>query len=439
MTYSPSFFITLGIFLLVLLAIGFHWMHETAAVLSGAVALWLVHYVGGTFFSSLRIISFDQAMAFVDWNVIFLILGMMIFMAMFSETGFLHWLAFRAFHLARGNAWLLGLALILLTGVTSSLLNNVTAMLLLIPLTIQIAETVGVSPLAYVIPEVLAANIGGAATLIGDPPSTIVGLHLGLGFLEYAIQAAPVVAISMLLLLGESAWLYRREMAGAKKRYSTALMRQLEASAQITDPSLLRKTGLVGAVTLVLFFVAELFGLPASVVALTGATWLIVWARPDMYRMLREVDWTTLVFFIGIFVLVGGVEQTGIIHWVVRVVDRLAGHRLDLATVFTVWLSGLVSGVIDNIPFTVAALPVVDLLNEAIPAAHGNPVLYWALVFGADFGGNLTYVGGAANIVAVGLLSQAGYRISFGRFMRDGALAVVTTLLVTTLWLGVRY
>lgn len=439
MNYNPSFFITLAIFLLVLLVIGFRWMHETAAALSGAVALWLVHYVGGSFFPSVRIIGFDQAMTFVDWNVIFLILGMMIFMAMFSETGFLHWLAFKIFRLTRGNAWLLGLILILLTGVTSSLLNNVTAMLLLAPLTIQIAEIVGVHPFAYVIPEVLAANIGGAATLIGDPPSTIVGLHLGLGFLEYAIQAAPVVVMSMLLLIAQSAWLYRHEMAGAKKHYSPALMRQLEASAQIAEPSLLRKTCIVGAVTLFLFFVAELFDLPSSVVALTGATWLIVWVRPDMYRMLREVDWTTLVFFIGIFVLVGGIEQAGIIHWVVQSVDRLTGNSPELAMVFTVWISGLVSGVIDNIPFTVAALPVVDLLNQAIPATQGNPVLYWALIFGADFGGNLTYVGGAANIVAIGLLSQAGYRISFGRFARDGALAVVTTLLAATLWLWLRW
>ncbi len=157
-------------------------MHETTAALLGAVAVWLVHYIGGTFFPSLQIIGFDEAMAFVNWNVIFLILGMMIFMAMFSETGIFRWLAFRAFRLARGNAWLLGLILILLTGVTSSFLNNVTALLLLVPLSIQIAETVGIHPATYVLPEVLAANIGGASTIIGDPPSTIVGLHLGLGF-----------------------------------------------------------------------------------------------------------------------------------------------------------------------------------------------------------------------------------------------------------------
>ena len=414
-------------------------MHETAAALLGAVAVWLVHYIGGTFFSSLQIIDFDQAMAFVDWNVIFLILGMMIFMAMFSETGIFRWLAFRAFCLARGNAWLLGLILILLTGVTSSFLNNVTALLLLVPLSIQIAETVGIHPFTYVIPEVLAANVGGASTIIGDPPSTIVGLHLGLGFFEYAIEAAPVIVVSLLVVVGLSAWLNRRELAGAKRRLSPALVAQMETGARISDLPLLRKAGLVGLVTLFLFFAGELFDLPPSVGAMTGATLLIVWVRPDMQRMMREVDWTTLFFFIGIFIIVGGVEQAGVIDWLAQAIGRLAGDSLSLATILMVWMSGVVSGIVDNIPFTIAALPIADLLSTTIPAAKGSPALYWALIFGADFGGNMTYLGGAGNIVAVGLLAQAGYRMRFGRFMRDGILVTVATLLVATVWLLIRY
>jgi len=414
-------------------------MHETAAALLGAVAVWLVHYIGGTFFPSLQIIGFDEAMAFVDWNVVFLILGMMIFMAMFSETGILHWLAFRAFRLARGNAWLLGLILIVLAGVTSSFLNNVTALLLLVPLTIQIAETVGIHPSAYVIPEVLAANVGGAATLIGDPPSTIVGSHLGLGFFEYAVEAAPVVVVSLLAVAGLSLWLNRRELAGAKRRLSPALVAQLEAGARISDVRLLRKASIVGTVTLLLFFGGELFRLPPSVAAMTGATLLIAWVRPDMQRMMREVDWTTLFFFIGIFVLVGGVEEAGVVDWLAQAVGRLAGSSLSLATVLMVWLSGAVSGLVDNIPFTIAALPIADLLSATIPAAKGSPALYWALIFGADLGGNLTYLGGAGNIVAVGLLAQAGYRMTFGRFMRDGVVVAAATLVVATVWLLIRY
>ena len=434
-----SFFVTVVIFLFVLAAIGFRWMHETSAALLGAVAMWLAHYVGGTFFPALKIIDFDEAMAFVDWNVIFLTLGMMIFMAMFSETGVLRWLAFRAFRLARGKAWLLGLILVLLTGVTSSLLNNVTAMLLLVPLSIQIAEAVKVHPFTYVIPEVMAANIGGAATIIGDPPSTIVGSALGLGFFQYAVQAATVVVVSLLLLVGLTGWIYRHDLAGARKGASEGLIRQLEAGAKITDPKLLRKAGVVGAATLILFFIGELFRLPASVIAMAGAVSLIVWVRPDMQRMLREVDWTTLFFFIGIFVVVGGLEKAGVIEWMALAIGKVAGGNRSLATVLMVWVSGGVSGVVDNIPFTVAALPIAAELSETIEAVKGSPVLYWALILGADLGSNLTYVGGAANIVAVGLLAQAGYRMSFGRFVRDGAVVTACTLLAATVWLLIRY
>lgn len=436
---SPSFLIAAGIFLFVFAAISLHWMHETAAALLGAVAIWLVHYIGGTFSPALRIIGFEEAMAFVDWNVIFLVLGMMIFMAMFSETGVFRWLAFRAFRLARGNIWLLGLILALLTAITSSFLNNVTAILLLVPLTIQIAETVGVHPFAYVIPEVLISNVGGAATLIGDPPSTIVGSHLGLGFFEYAVEAAPVVGLNLLLLLGLAAWLYRHELAAAKERLSPVLVAQLEAGARLTDVPLLRKASLVGGVTLSFFFIGELFSLPLSVIALSGATWLIVWVRPDMHRMLREVDWTTLFFFIGIFVVVDGLDRVGVVQTMAQAVGHLAGNNQVLATILMLWVSGGVSAMVDNIPFTIAALPIADLLSNSIPAIHGSPMLYWALIYGADFGGNGTYIGGAANIVAVGLLAQAGYRMGFGRFLRDGVPVMVVTLLVATLWLLVRY
>jgi Na+/H+ antiporter NhaD/arsenite permease-like protein len=435
---GPAFLASLGIFLIALAGIVVPWVHETAAALAGAVLLWLVHYVGGTFWPALRITSFQESMAYVDWNVIFLVVGM-ILMAMFSQTGVLRWLAFRAFRLAKGNAWLLGLVLVLLTAATSSLLNNATAMLLLVPLSIQLAEILGVRPFVYVLPEVFAANIGGAATIIGDPPSTIVASHLGMGFFEYAVQAAPVVLVSLALLLGLSALLYRRELASVRGKISPRLVAQMEAEAQISDMGLLRKAAVVALVTLVLFFVGDRFGLPPSVVALTGATWLMVWVRPDMHRMLREVDWTTIFFFIGIFVLVGGLEKGGVVGWLATAVAQLAGGSRTLATGLMVWVSGLVSAVVDNIPYTVAALPIADQLTSTVPAAQGSPVLYWALIFGADLGGNATPIASAANIVAVGLLAQAGYRIGFGRFLRDGLVVTVATLLVATLWLLIRY
>jgi Na+/H+ antiporter NhaD/arsenite permease-like protein len=436
--YGPSFAISAGIFVFVLAAISLRWMHETAAALLGAVAVWLAHYIGSTFFPSLHIIGFEESMAFVDWNVIFLILGMMIFMAMFSETGVFGWMAFHAFRLARGNAWLLGIALVLLTGVISAFLNDVTAILLMVPLSIEIAQTVGVHPFAYVIPEVLASNIGGAATIIGDPPSTIVGSHVGLSFVEYLVNMAPIAILCMVPLLIIVSWLYRHEFAGARERLSPGLVTRLEADARITDTVLLRKAGLAGVVTMILFFTGDMFGLPPSVIALTGAAILIAWVRPDMHHMLREVDWTTLVFFIGIFVLVGALEAGGVIDWIAGVIGDLAGDDLTLATLLMVWIPGIVSGIVANIPFTVAALPIADHLTAVIPGAD-NMVLYWALILGADLGGNTTYLGSAPNFVAVGLLAVAGYRLSFVRFIRDGVPVTIATLVLATAWLLIRY
>ncbi len=437
--FGPSFFISIIIFLIVFAAISLRWMHETAAALLGAAAVWLVHYIGGTFFPSLHIIDFEESMTFVDWNVIWLIMGMMIFMAMFSETGAINWIAFRIFRLAKGNTWLLMMSLVILTGVLSTFLNNVTAILLLVPLSIQIAQTVGIHPFAFVIPEVLASNIGGAATIIGDPPSTIVGSHLGLGFVEYLVNMAPIAILCMIPFLIIISLLYRKEIAGAKEEFSQALLTQLETDAQITDMLLLRKSGLVGLLMLILFFAGDYFGgLPPSVVALSGAAILIAWVRPDMHKMLREVDWKTIIFFIGIFVLVGGLEATNVIDWIAGNIAKLAGDDLQLATILMVWIPGISSGIVDNIPFTVAALPIADYLSAIIPGAE-NMVLYWALILGADLGGNATIFGSAPNIVAVGLLGAAGYRLSFGRFMRDGVPVTIATLLLATVWLLIRY
>jgi Na+/H+ antiporter NhaD/arsenite permease-like protein len=194
----------------------------------------------------------------------------------------------------------------------------------------------------------------------------------------------------------------------------------------------------VGLVTIILFFVGDLFDMPVSVIALTGAAILVAWVRPDMHRMLHEVDWTTLVFFIGIFVLVGGLEATGVIAWIAGIIGDLAGGNLALATILMVWVPGIASGIVANIPFTVAALPIADYLTATIPGAE-NQILYWALILGADLGGNATYLGSAPNIVAVGLLAQAGYRTSFGRFMRDGVPVTIVTLVTATLWLLICY
>jgi Na+/H+ antiporter NhaD/arsenite permease-like protein len=243
----------------------------------------------------------------------------------------------------------------------------------------------------------------------------------------------------MIPLLIIISFLYRREFADAEEQFSPALVAQLEDDSHITDFPLLRKSGIVGLLMMILFFTGDYFGgIPPAVIALSGAAILVTWVRPDMHRMLREVNWTTLIFFIGIFIIVGGLEATGVIAWTAGIISNLAGNNLQIATVLMVWIPGTISGIVDNIPFTVAALPIADFLTSTITGAE-NMILYWALILGADLGGNATILGSAPNIVAVGLLGQAGYRLSFGRFMRDGVPVTIATLLLATIWLLTRY
>lgn len=437
---STAAIIAAAIFVLVFIAISFRLLHETTAALLGAAVILLVTYIAGTYNPDLRILTFEQAMLFVDWNVIFLIMGMMIFMAILSDTNVFKWLAYQIFRLGRGNTRLIVVSLITLTGITSALLNNVTAILVIVPLTIQLSLTLGINPIPVVIAEVLASNIGGAATLIGDPPSTIVGSHIGLSFSEYLVHMAPVALAGMLALLVYNRLLYRKEYTNGKKTISPVLVESLAEDSRIEDYATLKKALLVGSITLLLFFIADVFSqMPPSVVALAGAAVLIAWVRPDLEHMVHEVDWTTLIFFIGLFVIVGGMEATGAIDWLAVRIQLLAGESLTRAVLLTTWGAGFASAIVDNIPFTVAALPIIDYLTLTVPGAAESGVLYWALILGADFGGNATYIASAPNIVAVGLLAQAGYRVTFGRFLRDGLPITIITLIIATIWLLLRY
>ena len=439
-SYGIATIISTCIFIFVFLAISFHLLHETAAALLGGVAVLLLTYIGGHFNPDLKLLAFEDAMLVVDWNVIFLIMGMMIFMAILAETNVFKWLAFRLYRAAKGDAWGITVALILLTGVTSAFLNDVTAILMLVPLSIQMAAAIGLNPMVIVIPEILASNIGGAATLIGDPPSTIVGSHIGIGFGEYLVNMAPVALLCMVALLVVNWFQYRGEYLDAKRKVSGVLTAKLASESQITNHATLRKALIVAVITFIGFFAAEVFDhMPPGVVALSGATILIVWVRPDMHRMLREVDWTTLLFFIGLFIVVGAMEATGAIDWLASRVILLAGDSLDKAALLVNWVAGIASGIVANIPFTVAALPVADYLTANISGGSGSRIIYWALILGADLGGNATYLGSAPNIVAVGLLAQAGIRLSFVRYMRDGVPVTVLTLIIASIWLILRY
>jgi len=438
--YLLAALVASGIFLLVFIAISFHLLHETAAALLGAAAVMLTTYIWGHFNPRMQMLPFDQAMSFVDWNVIFLIMGMMIFVAILAQTNIFRWLAFAFYRANRGKPWRLLGSLLLLTAITSALLNDVTVILLLVPLSIQIAIALDIHPFVFVIPEVLISNIGGAATLIGNPPSTIVGSHINASFGHYIANMGPIALICMLALFVVIRIQYRNDIHPADPEARSSLLERLAADSDIQHRDILYKTLAVLAFTFLLFFAADRFdNIPPGVVAISGAALLIAWVRPDVDHMLREVDWTTLLFFIGLFVVVGAMDASGAIHWLAIQIVHLAGKTAHGAAVLTTWVSAFASAIVANIPFTVAALPVADSLTQSLAPAGNSGIIYWALILGADLGGNATYLGSAPNIVAVGLLAQAGYRLTFRRFARDGLAVTLVTLALASIWLLIRY
>jgi len=433
-----AFFLATAIFIVVFGLISLNLLHETIAALLGVAAMLGMSYFIGTSNSDFWIISFHRAIAFIDFDVIFLLMTMMIFMAIMSKTGVFQWLAFQTFHLARGNGFLVAAILVSITGLISSVLNDTTVMLLMAPVSIEIALVLNIHPAAIVVPEVLASNIGGAATLIGTPPNIIIGSYVGLSFNQFLGNMLPIALMSMLILVPMTRWLYKEEFDRESKPPSAALIAKLEADARITDPALLRKSLLLFGATLVLFFTADLFRMPPAVVAILGATALLLWVRPDVGEMLREVDWTTLVFFMSLFMMVGGIQEVGLIQIITEFVKRMAGDSLLLAVLLVIWVSAIASAVVANIPFTAAIVPVTVFLTQTLPGAENN-VLYWALALGAGLGGNATYIGSAPNIVAAGIMDRAGFRLKFEDFSRVGVPVTFVTILVPTVWILVRY
>jgi Na+/H+ antiporter NhaD/arsenite permease-like protein len=430
--FTPAFFVATFSLVAVFVLIGFRVLHDTAAAFLGATMLLSVSYVIGTHNPDFWILGFEQAIEFIDWDVIFLIMSLMIVVSIVGRTGVFQWLALAAYRTAQGSAWRLAIILMLTTAALSAFLNNVTIMLLMAPITIEIALVLGINPTAFIIPEVMASNIGGVATLIGDPPNTVIGSYAGIGFNKFLVHTGPIALIGTITLIGIVYVIYRRDYAAAWHGSSQALL------ARITDPQTLKRGALVIGVMVTLFLSGEFFQMPPSVVGLIGAAWLLVWVRPDVELMLGEVDWTTLMFFICLFIVVGGVQEVGLIQWIAEFTAETAGSNLMLASLVMIGLSTVASAIVNNIPFTTAVLPIAGFLTQTIPGA-GNNVLYWSLSLGANMGGNATYIGSAPNVVSVGFLDRAGYPMTFASWLKVGIPITLVTVLVPTISLLIRY
>lgn len=433
-----SFWITTAIFLGMLAVIATERLHNTLAALLAMVLIFAVSLLGGAINPDLFIFTFDQALGHVDFEVFFLLLGMMIVIGVIEETGIFQWLAYQAYRLSRGRVWLLVIILMTITAMASALLDNVTTMLLITPIILEIALTAGIDPLSLVLPALLAANVGGLATLIGTPVNIMIGSFVGLSFNDFVINLTPGVLLALVGLMIFVQIRFRKEYHTRKKRLSRSLMKKLEENGRIRDAAELRKAGIVFGALLILFVVGERFHLSPAISALAGAVVMLIWVNPDIEEMMGVVDWTTLIFFIGLFIVVGAVQEVGMLSLIAGGISRLVGENLTAALLIIVWVAALLSGVIDNIPFAAAMLPVVKFLTRTIPGAESN-ALYYGLAIGADLGGNSSLIGSSANLVVAGITERAGYKLTFRKFLQVGLPATAITTAIGCVWLIIHF
>ncbi len=435
---TAGFWVATLSFVFVLVLIALEKLHKTTAALLGAAIVLGVSFVGGALDPNLFIFDFEIALSYVDFDVIFLVMGMMIVIAVIEETGIFQWMAYQAYRLSRGKLWLLVTILIIITSVASALLDNVTTMLLMAPITIQIALTLGMSPLALLMPEVLASNVGGISTLIGTPTNILIGSYAGLGFNDFLVNLTPGVVMALVALTIFIVLRYRKAYAAAGEHLSEAMRERLKESGKITEPEKLRKAGVIFFIMLVLFVIGDSIHLVPAVTALLGAVGMLLWVASDIEEMMQVVDWTTLMFFIALFIAVGALQEVGLISYIAMGIGKLVGGNLLAATLILVWSAALLSGLIDNIPFAATMLPVVGYLSGTIPGADSG-VLWFALSVGAAMGGNSTLIGSSPNLVTAGIAERAGYRMTYLEFLKVGLPSTIITVIVGMVWLLIRF
>ena len=372
----------------------------------------------------------------IDWDVIFLLLGMMIIVGVIHKTGLFEFLAIKAIQLAKGRPRQAFVYLLMLVAFCSALLDNVTTIMLAVPMTIMVAKYLKVHPVPFILAEVFISNIGGAATLIGDPPNIIIASKANLDFNAFLIHMAPMVLVVLAVIIPMLVLMFNKELRNDPEDRKVVMT--LNANSFIKDKPLLIKSLVVLTLVIIAFVLHTVLHIEPSVIAMIGAGFLVMISNLKPEQFAKDVEWGTLVFFAALFIMVGALVNVGALKTVADAIAAFVGNDGALAAGVIVGFSAIVSGIIDNIPYVTSMAPVVQQLNTSIPSIT-NDGLWWALAFGADFGGNMTIIGASANVVAVGLAYASGYKITFWQFAKYGIPVTVVSTLMALPYVLIRY
>jgi Na+/H+ antiporter NhaD/arsenite permease-like protein len=415
--------LAVGIFALALAAIASERMDRTKVALAGAGLMVVT-----------QTIEQEEAIEAIDFNTIGLLAGMMLMVKLTETTGVYTWLAIRAGQLSRGQPLAVTASLAVTTGVLSAFLDNLTTVLLMVPITFLLADALDIDPIPLVIIEIIASNIGGTATLIGDPPNIIIAGATDLSFGAFIANLAPIAALAFVVVTGMLYARYRDDLRTDPK--SRKRVMELDAPGSIEDRDELVRTVPILVLTILVFFFHKALGLEPATVALAGATAMLLTTRQSLEGALAGIEWPTLFFFLGLFVMVGALEETGAIGEVADGIASVTDGNRTAELLGIMWVSAFGSGIVDNIPFTATMIPVVEQLQSG---NSGDDAYWWALALGACFGGNATLVAAAANVAAAGMAGRAGRPIGFMTFLRAGLPATAVSLVLATAYIAVRY
>jgi Na+/H+ antiporter NhaD/arsenite permease-like protein len=413
--------LAIGIFVFALAVIASERVDRTKVALLGASLIVLT-----------QTIDQHHAVEAIDWNTIGLLAGMMLMVKLTETTGVYTWVAIRAGQLSRGRPLAVVVSLAVTTAVLSAFLDNVTTVLLVVPITFLLADTLDVDPVPLIVIEIVASNIGGTATLIGDPPNILIAGHTGLSFAAFIVNLAPIAIVTLAVVIPTLYLVFRKRLYVAPAARDRIM--ELDASRSIEDPAEARRTVPVLVATILAFFAHKTLGLEPATVALAGASAMLLVTKQSVEDALSGIEWATLFFLLGLFVMVGALEATGALDEVTAGIASVTDGERVPELLGILWVSAIGSGLVDNIPFTAAMIPVVDPLGGATDDSY-----WWALALGACFGGNATIVAAAANVAASGMAANAGRPIGFLFFLKYGVAVTFVSLILATGYVMLRY
>ena len=390
-------------------------LNRTVVALLGAIAMVVFH-----------ILSQEEAFHVIDFNTIGLLVGMMTIVNILKRTGILQYIAIKTAKLSKGSPWKIMLYFSVVTAVASALLDNVTTILLIAPVTFVITETLGLNPVPFLITEVLTANIGGTATLIGDPPNIMIGGATNLSFMDFLINLGPVVVVIFIVVL----------LLLKISEENKAKIAEFDETKTITDPVLLKKSGIVLLGTIIGFAIHQSFGLESATIALLGAGILLLISKVDVEEILTEVEWPTIFFFMGLFIMVGALEEIGVIEVVANQLISLTHGNVFVTTMLILWVAAIASAFLDNIPFVATMIPLIHSIGAT---GMDTTSLWWALALGACLGGNGSVVGATANVIVSGMLHKKGYKLTFGDFLKIGFPLMLISVFISMIYLIIFY